>query len=248
MNGLLEGVEWILDGRHWSGPDGIWLRLFQHVELSVASLVAAALIAIPIGLAVGHTRRGQFAAVQAANLGRSIPSLAILSLVFVVVVNLVPELAFGFVPTFVALTLLGIPTILVNTYVGVQQVDPDTVEAARGMGMSGRQVLLGLEVPLAAPLIMTGVRLAAVTIVATATLSALIAGGTLGRYIIDGYAQQDIPKIVGGAILVAVLAILTELLFTVLARVTAPRLSTQAPSVFFPGSPPGLSRTQHRTT
>ena len=238
MNGLLGGVEWILDGSHWSGPDGIWLRLLQHVELSVASLVAAALIAIPIGLAVGHTRRGQFVAVQAANLGRSIPSLAILSLVFVLVVNVAPAFAFGFVPTFVALTLLGIPTILVNTYIGVQQVDSDTVEAARGMGMSGRQVLLELEVPLAAPLIMTGVRLAAVTIVATATLSTLITGGTLGRYIIDGYAQQDIPKVVGGAILVAVLAILTELLFTALARATAPRVSTQARYQFFPGGGP----------
>jgi osmoprotectant transport system permease protein len=240
VNGLLEGVSWILDARHWSGPDGIWLRLLQHAELSVVSLVAAAIIAIPIGLAVGHTRRGQVVAVQAAILGRAIPSLAILSLVFVLVVNVAPAFAFGFVPTFVALTLLGIPTILVNTYIGVEQVDADAVEAARGMGMSGRQVLLGLEVPLAAPLIMTGVRLAAVTIVATATLSALIAGGTLGRYIIDGYAQQDIPKIVGGAILVAALAILTELLFTALARVTAPRLSTQAPTLFFSGRPPGL--------
>jgi osmoprotectant transport system permease protein len=240
VNGLLEGFEWILNGNHWSGPDGIWLRLLQHVELSVASLVAAAIIAIPIGLVVGHTRRGQVVAVQAAILGRAIPSLAILSLVFVLVINVAPAFAFGFVPTFVALTLLGIPTILVNTYIGVQQVDPDTVEAARGMGMSGRQVLLGLEVPLAAPLIMTGVRLAAVTIVATATLSALIAGGTLGRYIIDGYAQQNIPKIVGGAILVAALAILTELLFTALARVTAPRVSTQSPTLFFPGRPSGL--------
>lgn len=240
MNQLLDGVAWILDGNHWTGPDGIWLRLLQHVELSVASLAAAALIAIPIGLAVGHTRRGQFVAVQAANLGRSIPSLAILSLVFVLVVNLAPAFAFGFAPTFVALTLLGIPTILVNTYIGVQQVDADAVEAARGMGMSGRQVLLGLEVPLASPLIMTGLRLAAVTIVATATLSALIGGGTLGRYIIDGYAQQDIPKVVGGAILVALLAILTELLFTALARVTAPRVSTQTPTLFFPGRPPGL--------
>jgi osmoprotectant transport system permease protein len=238
VNGLFEGVEWILNGSHWSGPDGIWLRLLQHVELSVASLVAAAIIAIPIGLVVGHTRRGQVVAVQAAILGRAIPSLAILSLVFVLVINVAPAFAFGFVPTFVALTLLGIPTILVNTYIGVQQVDPDAVEAARGMGMSGRQVLLGLEVPLAAPLIMTGVRLAAVTIVATATLSALIAGGTLGRYIIDGYAQQDIPKIVGGAILVAALAILTELLFTALARVTAPRVSTQARYQFFPGGAP----------
>ena len=168
-------------------------------------------------------RRGEVIAVQIANIGRAIPSLAILSLAYLLALSLAPSFAFGFLPTLVALTLLGIPPILVNTYVGVQQVDAATVESARGMGMSGRQVLFGLEIPLAMPLIMTGLRLAAVTIVATAALSALIAGGTLGRYIVDGIAQQDIPKVVGGSILIAALAIVTDALFSLMRRVTAPR-------------------------
>ncbi|MDP9300800.1 MAG: ABC transporter permease [Actinomycetota bacterium] len=226
MNGLTEGFRWLANPEHWMGSDRIPLRLLQHVELSAVAIVMAALIALPIGLAVGHTHRGEVIAVQVANLGRAIPSLAILSLAFIVAVYLFPSFAFGFLPTLLALTLLGIPPILVNTYVGIQQVDPDTVEAARGMGMSGREVLFGLEVPLAMPLIVTGLRLAAVTIVATATLSALIAGGTLGRYIVDGYAQQDIPKVVGGSILIAALAIATDVLFSLLRRITAPRLSS----------------------
>jgi osmoprotectant transport system permease protein len=226
MSGLLDGIHWLTNAAHWSGPDGIWLRTFQHVELSVSAVVVASLIALPIGLAVGHTRRGEFLAVQIANLGRAIPSIAILSLAFLVAVYVFPSYAFGFLPTLVALTLLGIPPILVNTYIGIQQVDADTVEAARGMGMSGRQVVFGLEIPLAMPLIMTGLRLAAVTIVATAALSALIAGGTLGRYIVDGIAQQDIPKVVGGSILIAALAIVTDALFSLIRRVTAPRTSS----------------------
>jgi osmoprotectant transport system permease protein len=226
VNGLLEGFRWIADGKHWAGNDGIWVRLGEHVEVSLAAIVIAALVAIPIGLLVGHTRRAEFVAVQAANLGRAIPSLAILSLAYLVIIISVPTLAFGFLPTLIALVLLGIPPILVNTYVGIQAVDADTVEAARGMGMTGGQVLRRLEVPLAAPLIMTGLRLAAVTIVATATLAALIAGGTLGRYIVDGYANQQIPKVVAGAILIAALAITTEVLFGVLVRVTSPRTSS----------------------
>ena len=228
MNGLQEGFEWITDPAHWAGPDGIWTRLFQHVELSITAILVAALIAVPIGLAIGHTRKGEVVVVQIANLGRAIPSLAILALAFLVFVYVAPAFAFGFLPTAIALTFLGIPPMLVNTYVGIQQVDADAVESARGMGMSGRQVLFGLEVPLAMPLILTGVRLAAVTIVATATLSALIAGGTLGRYIVDGYANRNIPKVVGGSILIAILAILTDALFSLLRRATAPRLSSQS--------------------
>jgi osmoprotectant transport system permease protein len=226
VNGLVEGIHWLFNSAHWSGSDGIALRTFQHIELSVAAVVVAAAIALPIGLAVGHTRRGEVVAVQIANLGRAVPSIAILSLAFFVAVYLFPSFAFGFLPTLVALTLLGIPPILVNTYVGVQGIDADTLEAARGMGMSGRQVLTRLEIPLAMPLIMTGLRLSAVTIVATAALSALIAGGTLGRYIVDGIAQQDIPQVVGGSILIALLAILTDAFFSLLKRVTAPRLSS----------------------
>ncbi len=228
MNGLLEGLQWLVDPANWSGVDGISARVWEHVQLSAIALVIASLIAVPIGLWIGHTRRGQFWTVQLANVGRSIPSLAILSIMFLIAVKEFPSLAFGFLPTIVALTLLGIPVILINTYVGIQQVDPDTVEAARGMGMSGRQVLWRLEVPMAMPLIMTGLRLAAVQIVATAGLAALIAGGGLGRYIVDGFALRENDKIVAGAILVAVLSLLTDLAFSLLAKATSPTLSSES--------------------
>jgi osmoprotectant transport system permease protein len=226
VNGLLEGLQWLVDPANWSGVDGIPARVWEHVQLSVIALAIATLIAVPIGLWIGHTRRGQFWTVQFANVGRSIPSLAILSIMFLIAVKEFPSLAFGFLPTIVALTLLGIPVILINTYVGIQQVDPDTVEAARGMGMDGRQVLSKLEVPMAMPLIMTGLRLAAVQIVATAGLAALIAGGGLGRYIVDGFALRENERIVAGAILVAVLSLLTDLAFSLLARATSPTLSS----------------------
>ena len=232
MNGLLEGLQWLIDPANWSGIDGIPARVWEHVQLSTISLVIATLIALPLGLWIGHTRRGQFWTVQLANVGRSVPSLAVLSIVFLLVLKLVPDdladLAFGFLPTIVALTVLGIPVILINTYVGIQQVDRDTVEAARGMGMDGRQVLGRLEVPMAIPLIVTGLRLAAVQIVATAGLAALIAGGGLGRYIVDGFALRENDKIVAGSILIAALSLLTDLAFTLLTKATAPRLTSQA--------------------
>jgi osmoprotectant transport system permease protein len=134
--------------------------------------------------------------------------------------------AFGFWPTVIALVLLAVPPILTNSYVGVQGVDRDTVEAARGMGMTGGQVLTRLEVPLAMPLMIAGVRTAAVQVVATATLAALIAGGGLGRYIIDGFAQGDEPKVLAGAVLVAALAIVTEVIFALLERALSPRTSS----------------------
>lgn len=230
MNGLLEGLQWLADPANWSGVDGVPARVWEHVQLSLIALAIATSIAVPVGLWIGHTRRGQFWTVQLANLGRSIPSLAVLSIAFLLVVKLAPtghqDLAFGFLPTIVALTLLGIPVILINTYVGIQQVDPDTVEAARGMGMDGRQVLWRLEVPMAMPLIMTGLRLAAVQIVATAGLAALIAGGGLGRYVVDGFALREDDRIVAGAILIAVLSLLTDAAFTLLGRMTAPRLTS----------------------
>ncbi len=230
MNGLLEGFQWLVDPANWSGVDGVPARVWEHMQLSLISLAVATLIAVPVGLWIGHTRRGQFWTVQLANLGRSVPSLAVLSIAFLLVVKVAPDnhqdLAFGFLPTIVALTLLGIPVILINTYVGVQQVDPDTVEAARGMGLGGRQVLWRLEVPLAMPLIMTGLRLAAVQIVATAGLAALIAGGGLGRYVVDGFALRENDRIVAGAILIAVLSLLTDAAFSLLAKATAPRLTS----------------------
>ena len=141
---------------------------------------------------------------------------------YVVVIKVSAKLAFGFLPTIVALVLLAFPVILINTFVGIQQVDPDTVEAARGMGLSGRQVLFEVEMPMAAPLILTGLRLAAVLIVATAGLAAYIGGGGLGRYVVDGLALQETDRLIAGAILIAALAIVTDMLFSLLARVLSP--------------------------
>ena len=186
-------------------------------------------VAIPVGLWIGHTRRGEFIAVSVANLGRAIPSFAILSIVFQVMLDYWPaDHRSDSDPTVIAMILLAIPPILTNTYVGVEQVDRDTVEAARGMGMTGRQVLRRLELPLAAPLIMTGIRTAAVQVIATATLAALIGGGGLGRFIVDGFAQGDEVVLMAGAILVALLAIVSELVFGGLARLARPRLTSAA--------------------
>jgi osmoprotectant transport system permease protein len=219
-------LDWLLAPEHWSGENGIPVRLLQHLELSVAGVALGILIAIPIGALVGHTRRGERVAVSIANLGRAIPSFAVLVLVFIVMLRWWPGLAFGFGPTVVALTLLAIPPILTNTYVAVRGVDDDTVEAARGMGMHGTQVFGRLELPLAAPVIVTGIRIAAVQVVATATLAALIAGGGLGRYIVDGFAQGDRTMTTAGAVLVAVLAIATELILGVAARLSRPRTAS----------------------
>ena len=226
MHTFFEALRWLSDGAHWSGVDGIPIRVFQHVEISLVAVAIASAIAIPLGMYVGHTRRFEFVSVSVANVGRAVPSFGILVIAYVVVLNVAPRLAFGFTPTVVALVLLAVPPVLTNTYVGIQAVDPDMVEAARGMGMTERDVLLRLEMPLAAPLIMAGLRTAAVTVVATATLAALIGGGGLGRYIIDGFAQGDDPMLVAGAMLVAVLAIVTEVSFALLERAISPRTSS----------------------
>lgn len=227
MEGFLDGLRWIADSANWAGPDGIPARSFEHLVYSGTSLALASLLALPIGMLIGHTRRWETLAVQVGNAGRAIPSFAILAIVFLISVNVFPSLAFGFLPTVAALTLLGIPVVLINTYVGIQEVDRDTVEAAKGMGLDGSQILFRLEIPLAMPLIITGLRLAAVQIVATAGLAALIAGGGLGRYVVDGIALNDTPRVVAGAVLIAVLAIATELAFSLLSRAASPRLASQ---------------------
>ncbi|HEY7875640.1 MAG TPA: ABC transporter permease [Actinomycetota bacterium] len=210
---------WFSDGEHWSGSDGVPARVLEHLQMSFGAVLLAALIALPVGLYIGHTRKGTFVAVSIANLGRAIPSFAILALA-------VPFLGIGFKPTLVTLVVLAIPPILTNTYVGVQGVDRDTVESARGMGMTGGQVLRRLELPLSVPLMLAGLRTSAVQVVATATLAALIGWGGLGRYIIDGFATGDRVEVVAGAILVAVVAILTETVFGVVQRALSPRTAS----------------------
>jgi osmoprotectant transport system permease protein len=189
---------------------------------------------------VGHARRGQFLAVSIANVGRAVPSFALVVLVFIAVGNVVPSLQLSMLPTAIALILLAIPPVLTNTYVGIQSVDPDTVEAAKGMGLSGRQVLLRLELPLAAPLIMAGLRTAAVTVVATATLAGFVGAGGLGVFLYNGFAQQgQEQQLIGGAMLVALLALLTEIMFAGLERAVTPRMTSRRRArarLPFPGS------------
>jgi osmoprotectant transport system permease protein len=201
-------VAWLADPRHWQGSDGIPTRVFEHVWLSAVSLAIATLIAVPVGLWLGHSGRGQALVINVANIGRALPSLAILA--FALPVAFALGLGLGFWPTMLAMVPLGIPPILTNTYVGVRGVDPDVVEVAFGMGMRGRQVLRTVELPLAAGLMLAGIRNAAVAIVATATLGALVASGGLGRYIVDGLARQETERLFVGALLVALLSVATE--------------------------------------
>ncbi|MBA2372303.1 MAG: ABC transporter permease [Chloroflexi bacterium] len=211
MDFLASVVAWFADPAHWRGEDGIPTRLFEHVQLSGAAVAIAAAIALPLGLYLGHTGRGGFVAINVANLGRALPSLALIALGLVASIAL--GLGLGFWPTLFALVPLALPPILTNTFVAVRAVDRDTIEAARGMGLRETQILREVELPLALPLILGGMRTAAVNVVATATLGALVAGGALGRYIVDGLALQEYDRLFAGALLVAVLAIATELAF-----------------------------------
>jgi osmoprotectant transport system permease protein len=208
-------LQWFLDGSHWQGDFGIPNRLFEHLYMSAASLALAALIALPIGVTIGHIGRGGNLAINVANIGRAVPSFALL----VFAVQLV---GIGFWPAFVALVALGIPPMVTNSYIGMREVDADVREAAKGMGMRARAVLWRVELPIAAPLIMAGVRTSAVNIVATATLAALVAWGGLGRFIVDGLAQRDTVQLFAGALLVAVLSIAVEVSLTGLQRITTP--------------------------
>jgi osmoprotectant transport system permease protein len=201
---VAEVLRWLTDPAQWSGPGGIPARTLQHLGYSLLATGIAAAIALPVGVLIGHTGRGALLVVNLTNLGRAIPSLGIIILVFTLA-------GFGIVPAVVALTALAIPPIVTNSYIGVRSVDRDVREAAEGMGMRGRQVLWRVELPVAMPLIMAGIRTSTVQVVATATLAAFVGLGGLGRYLIDGFSQRDLPQVVGGAILVALLSLLTEL-------------------------------------
>jgi osmoprotectant transport system permease protein len=218
-------IDWLLDPAHWSGPDGIPIRLFEQVAISGASLLLAALVALPVGLWIGHTGRAATLAVNIANIGRAIPSLAAIGIIAPITQAFDPELGFKVYPTLFAMILLAVPPILVNAYAGVSGVDRELVEAARGMGFRERQILARIEVPIALPVIAAGLRSATVQVIATATLGALFGFGGLGRYLVDGVAQNDDGQIFGGVFLVAALALLAEGGFALLQRaLTSPGL------------------------
>lgn len=218
-------VGWLADPTHWAGPNGIPARLQEHTAVSGVSLVIAVAVALPLGLAIGHSGRFGTLAVNLANLGRALPSLAVIALAIPVTVLADPVMGGTVYPTVVAMVVLAVPPILVNAYAGVREVDPDLVEAARGMGLREVQILARIEIPLALPVITAGLRSAGVQIVATATLGAIFGFGGLGRYLVDGIAQRDDGQIFGGVVLVASLALLVEGAFALAqARLTSPGL------------------------
>lgn len=214
----MEVLEWFADPSNWQGTSGIPNRVYEHLLLSVPPVLIALLLALPIGVYLGHVKRGAFATISVANVGRALPSFAVL--VLAIPLSIRWGLGLSYWPAFIALLVLAIPPILTNAYTSVREVDPEVVEAASGMGLRDRDVLLKTEVPMALPVIITGVRISAVQVIATATLAALIAGGGLGRFIIDGLATGDVPEVVGGAILVALLAIAAEAAFSLLERLS----------------------------
>jgi osmoprotectant transport system permease protein len=213
-------VHWFFNAAHWHGSDGVPMRVLEHVELSGLAMVAATAAAIPAGVLLGHSRRGGLLAISVVNIGRAIPSFAIVAVALPISISL--GLGLGFWPTFLAVFLLAVPPMFTNAYTAIVGVDPQIVDAARGMGLREREVLFGVELPLGAAVIMAAVRVAAVQVVATVPLAALVGWGGLGRFIIDGLAQFDMAQVFAGALLVAVLAILTEVGFGLLERVVLP--------------------------
>jgi osmoprotectant transport system permease protein len=205
MNALFDAYTWLTTAANWQGEKGIWHRLAEHLYFSGTCLVVACLIALPLALWLGHIGKGGALAVNLSNVGRAVPTLAVL-----VLLTLTPLSKYGDLPTLIALVLFAVPPLLTNAYIGMREVDRSVVEAARGMGMSGRQLFLRVELPLAYPLIMTGLRSAAVQVVATATLAAMAGEGGLGRIITAGFNLQDTAQVVAGAVLVAALALLVE--------------------------------------
>ncbi|SFJ71012.1 osmoprotectant transport system permease protein [Streptosporangium canum] len=210
-------VNWLIDffgnPDNWSGPDGIPVRLLEHLEFSGLSLLLAMLIALPLGLWIGHTGKGALFAILSANAARALPTLGLLVLIVLL-------MGVGtIVPVLIPLVALAVPPILVNTYEGLRGVDPDLRDAAYGMGLRGSEVLGRVLVPVALPLILLGLRIAAIQVVSTATVAAYVGLGGLGRFIVDGLATKDFPRTIGGAVLVALLALIVQLGFALVQRV-----------------------------
>ncbi|MEU4998401.1 ABC transporter permease [Streptomyces sp. NPDC021622] len=202
---------WLVSGDQWAGPDGIGHRLAEHLQYSLLATLIAAAIALPLGLLIGHTGRGAFLAINLSSFGRALPTVGLVVLVF---------LASGLSmwPVYIALVALAVPSIVTNTYAGMTAVDREVKDAAKGQGMRWHQVLFQVELPLAMPLIMTGLRLALIQVVATATIAAYVSFGGLGRYVFDGLAQRDLVQVLGGAVLVAVVAVVLDLALSALQR------------------------------
>lgn len=224
MNFVQVSIDWFSQPEHWAGSSGIPVRLAEHAGYSALALFLATLIAVPVGLVTGHTGRGGFTAASVANFARALPTMGVLFLVVLLA-------GIGLVPVMVALVALAVPPILVNTYEGVRGVEPRLRDAAVGMGMRGWEVLFRLEFPVALPLILLGMRTAAIQVVSTATIAAYVGIGGLGRFIVDGQARREFDMVIAGSILVVALAMVVIAASAVARRsLVAPGLRVRQPS------------------
>ncbi|WP_353827963.1 ABC transporter permease [Agromyces sp. SYSU T0242] len=210
-----EALAWILDPANWAGQGGIAANLWFHLVFSLAVVATAAVIALPVGAAIGHTGRGREAAVVVSGGLRALPTLGLLVLVAF-------ALGVGILAPFVALVVLAIPPVLAGAYAGIGAVDRRTVDAARGMGMTEAQIIGKVELPLALPTIMGGIRSAVLQVVATATLAAYVGGPGLGEYLFLGLQTRDYPLTLAASILVIALALVLDAVFAGLQRLVVP--------------------------
>jgi len=207
---------WFGDPAHWSGPDGIPQRLLEHLGYTALSLVIALVIAVPLGLFVGHTGRGGVALVSAGNAIRALPTLGLVTFLFLLFTESVTS-------TIIGLVVLAVPPILAGTYAGLQATDHGVVDAAEGVGMTGWQRLWKVEVPISLPLVLGGIRNAVLQLVATAAVAAYVGLGGLGRFLLDGLAILDYSEVIAGAVLTTLLAIVLDVLFALVNRALVPR-------------------------
>jgi osmoprotectant transport system permease protein len=201
---------------HSGTHTGILVRLEQHVLLTLVAVAIAGAIALPLGLGLGHVGRGGTLAINITNIGRAVPTFAVLTLLTLSPIGL------GYTATTIALVLFALPPLVTNSYIGLREVDPEARDAARGMGMSGWQLFRRVELPLAMPLVMAGIRIAAVQVVATATIAALVGSGGLGRLITDGLSQNNQGELLTGAAVVGALALLVESSLAAVQRLVDP--------------------------
>lgn len=213
MNFVGDVLVWFNDPLNWRGDDGVPHRLFEHLVLTFSALAIACLVALPAGIALGRSRRKGSVAINVANIGRAIPSFAVIALGVI-------WLGIGFRPALIAMVLLAVPPIFTMTFTAVREVDPATIDSARGMGMTEGRLLRRVQLPIARPLMLNGIRLSTAAVIATATLAALVGWGGLGRYIVDGFSTRDFVEVFVGVVLVAGLVLLSEGLFALLLRVT----------------------------
>lgn len=217
MTDIVAAFGWIFDPANWGGPSGIPARLGEHIVYSLLTLLLAAAIALPIGFAIGHSSRFRGLAVGVSGALRALPTLGLVIYLALITTNLT------IVPPLIALTILAIPPVLAGAYSGLESVDRAPIDAAKAIGMTGWQVFAKVELPLALPLVLGGIRSGALQVIATWTVAAILPVGGLGRFLIDGIAVQNYPEMLGGSIIVIALALVSDGLFAITQRLVVPR-------------------------